>query len=526
MPFRRYAKALTSKRNIQFECWMDELRKQAADAIPEKQVLRTAKEVLTRCDPNQYLLSHATIVASVDSYTPKGAKTGRSLCERGSEIDVRFTDYRIKPESQELINNNGDCWERALLMSSYKSFVGAPNYLEHIQLPALSKGFIVDAIARDIGRSCYIDILVATDRRHNQLINDIISGKMQALSMGCISLFTVCTRCGNVASDDSQLCSHVMYDGKLSEWVDKEGQSHRLSELIGHVTIPNSNQFIEASWVHNPAFRGAVRRNLLNADQIAGTPGFAAQMDDALEVSDFRNGTMDFSVPSRAASTRIAVDPPADDDPSDDAPSDDAPSDDSDSSDLDFDSPDGTSGLADAGGDDKKAEPSSKDKIHGLADKVKEQILEMVVKDLGEELKPQPDEVGTASPPSADLNNTILTSSDFEARLRVSFKDHPKLVQWAITVNKALKSPQRTRVYSRLTARDLIVFSWINDCVNRKNMPHELYQISMDVGSISKYPSQKSFVAACSMRLKRPVGLEEKNFFLAKGRVAALSNHS
>ena len=516
---------------------MDELRKQAADAIPEKQIIRTAKEVLTRCDPKQYLLSHATIVASVDTYAPRGVKTGRGFCERGSEIDVRFSDFRVKPESQELINNNGDSWERSLLMSSYKTFVGAPNYLEHIQLPALSKGFIVDAIARDIGRSCYIDILVATDRRHNQLINDIISGNMQALSMGCISLFTVCSRCGNVAADDSQLCSHIMYDGKLSVWVDNDGQEHRLSELIGHVTVPNSNQFIEASWVHNPAFRGAVRRNLLNADEITGSSSFAAQLEDVSAVADFRNGTMEFSVPSRAASVRKAADPPVDD--ADEAPADegadtdtgsglsDLSSDSGSDSSLDFDSDDGASGIDDGPSDDGPSDDSKdppKDTIHGLADKIKQQVLEMVVKDLGEELKPKPDDVGTASPPSADLNDTILSSANFDARLRVYFKAHPKLMRWASGVYRGLRSGKKRAVYARLSARDLIVFSWINDVVNRKDKSPELYKISMDVGSIKKYPSRNSFVAACSMRLSRPLNPEEKQFFLAKGRIASLSS--
>src|SRR5690606_12111294 len=140
---KRYANALTADRNIHFDKWMEELRTQASDAIPEKRIIKTAKEVLTRCDPKQYLLSHATIVASVDTYSPKNSSMGRGFDERGMEIETRFADFRIKPECSDIINNNGDAWERSLLMSSYKTFVGAPNYLEHIQLPALSKGFIV-----------------------------------------------------------------------------------------------------------------------------------------------------------------------------------------------------------------------------------------------------------------------------------------------------------------------------------------------------------------------------------------------
>jgi len=56
---------------------------------------------------------------------------------------------------------------------------------EHIQITELSKGRIIDAVARDVGNSIYVDILIATDRKHTDLIRDIKSGKMGTLSMGC-----------------------------------------------------------------------------------------------------------------------------------------------------------------------------------------------------------------------------------------------------------------------------------------------------------------------------------------------------
>lgn len=522
MAFKRYARALTSKRDIQFEYWMDELRKNAADVVPEKQVIRTAKQVLTRCDPKQFLLSHATIVASVDTFSPKNSATGRSVCEKGSEIEVRFTDYRIKPECQSLINNNGDAWSRPLLMSTYKTFVGAPNYLEHIQLPALSKGFIVDAIARDVGNSCYIDILVATDRKHAKLVSDILSGKINSLSMGCISLFTVCTRCGNVAADDSTLCSHVMYDGKGSNFIEEDGQEYRLAELIGHVTVPDSNQFIEASWVHNPAFRGAVRRSFLNEDEIVGNLGFATRLSESSELAEMRTGGMEFSVPSRSASTKSRValgdDPPlgdAKDDAPGDAPAgDDAPSggDDEDVSDseLSFDAD------SDTTLDDKPA--SSKDKIQGLADKIKEQVLQLVVDDLSDELKPTAEEVGTAAPPpDMDLNDTLLA---FDSQLQKKFAGHIKLIRWASSVNRDLR---RTRSYRKYSSRDLVLFSWIEDVVRGKAHDPSFYAVAMDVGALDAYPSQNSFLANCSIKLNRPMSAKIEKFFLDKGRIASLS---
>src|ERR1700675_2593851 len=84
---------------------MDELRQQHEGAVSKDYAGRIAKDVLRKCDPKQYLLSHATIVASVDTYAPKGAVTGKRM-ERGVQVDVRYPDFRVKPACQEIINNN------------------------------------------------------------------------------------------------------------------------------------------------------------------------------------------------------------------------------------------------------------------------------------------------------------------------------------------------------------------------------------------------------------------------------------
>jgi len=131
MSMRRYAKAIVERRNIAFDEWMEEIRSQNEGAVPKDFIHRTAKTILRKCDPKQFLLSHATIVASVDTYAPKGVKTGR-LMNRGCQIDVRWPEFRIRPECHPIINNNGDAWERSLLLSSYRTFIGAHNYLEHI----------------------------------------------------------------------------------------------------------------------------------------------------------------------------------------------------------------------------------------------------------------------------------------------------------------------------------------------------------------------------------------------------------
>lgn len=185
MAFRKVAKALLTTKKFEIDKWMEEIRRPYA-GIEEKTEhgRRFAKTLIRKCNPKQYLLSHATIVASVDTYEPKSVKLGKQL-NQGIEIDVKFGDYKVKPECHEIINNNHDFWSRPLLLSSYRTFVGAQNFVEHIQLAELSKGFIADAVARDLGNTVYIDILVATEKRHQKLIQDILSGEMSSLSMGC-----------------------------------------------------------------------------------------------------------------------------------------------------------------------------------------------------------------------------------------------------------------------------------------------------------------------------------------------------
>jgi len=101
---------------------------------------------------------------------------------------------------------------------------------EHVQVEELSKGRIIDAAARDIGRSVYVDILVATDRKHTQLVTDIESGKMGTLSMGCTTQTTQCTKCGNVAVDDTDTCDCIRYH-KLDTFYDSQGQRRVIAEL-------------------------------------------------------------------------------------------------------------------------------------------------------------------------------------------------------------------------------------------------------------------------------------------------------
>jgi hypothetical protein len=521
MSRRHYASAIVSNPGIQFDYWMESLRNQHEGAVPKDHIHRIAKTVLRQCDPNQYLLSHATIVASVDCYAPKAVKTGRSL-NRGVQIDVRWPDFRIKPDCFDIINNNGDAWERSQLLSTYRTFIGAHNYLEHIQLPELSKGFIVDAIARDLGKTCYIDILVATDRKHKQLIADILSGAISGLSMGCISLFTVCTRCGNVASDDAQLCPCVLYDGKGNKFIDDDGTTEvPIAELIGHVSVPNSNQFIEASWVRNPAFRGAVRRNILNPDQEL----VAAKLSEAKIVYELRKDAPEMDGIKKAASIRTLPVRKAQglEDQFDAMMAQDGNSDDQEPGGQEP----GGQGQQDTQKDQGPADTAPpKGAIDSLIEKAQEQLLETLVKNLGEKLAPKPEDVGSVSPDGAIApNDNLIRGSEFDRLLNEKFPGQIRLIRWASKAWRIVHSGTSAIRRARLTPKDLVVLSWIEDRIHGRTYADNLYKVAMQVGPLNNFPSEMSYFASCKVYVGHDLTESERRFFAHKGRIASVANN-
>ncbi|MDP2726717.1 MAG: hypothetical protein Q8P59_04165, partial [Dehalococcoidia bacterium] len=214
---------------------------------PHSLTTKTAARLIEGYSPDEYLFSHNTIIASVD-------------------VDAD-QDFMITPETLPFINDNVDAWERGVLANDWRTFIGAENYLEHVQISSLSKGKVVDAALRDVGESLYVDILVATSKVHDRLITRIQTGDLNAMSMGCVCDYTICSKCGNKAVDEVELCSCIRY-GKGNSFLGSDGHQRKAAELCGHRDDPGSVRFIEASWVDNPAFRGAVTRNLLTLAEL------------------------------------------------------------------------------------------------------------------------------------------------------------------------------------------------------------------------------------------------------------------
>ena len=242
--------------------------------------VKVAKTVIAKYDPGKWLLSHSTIMASVDTELANSKE--------------KKSDYYIRPEHSVYVNNNGDAWERELLRGTYKTFLGADNYIEHIQIESLSKGKVIDAALREviIGKdqdgkditTLYVDLLIATSREHTDLIEKIKGGSFSTLSMGCLISFSRCSQCGNVAADETKLCHHIKYY-KNNYFYDDKGIRRIVAELCGDKSDLTSCKFVDASWVAKPAFEGAVLRNIIEPTEdvsekltkYIGMPSFEAQ---------------------------------------------------------------------------------------------------------------------------------------------------------------------------------------------------------------------------------------------------------
>ena len=189
----KYAKATIVDPHVTGSGWAKiRTAAKASAGVKENLVARASEFFGKPFDPKDYLLTHCTIVASVDVYSPPEMKLGKVLVN-GFRVYRKYPNFRVKVGCDKYINNNLDFWPREVLLKSYKTFIGGHNFVEHVQVEDLSKGRIIDAVARDLGDTVYVDILIATDRKHTDLVAAIESGKMGTLSMGCFLPGTLVT---------------------------------------------------------------------------------------------------------------------------------------------------------------------------------------------------------------------------------------------------------------------------------------------------------------------------------------------
>ena len=498
----KYANSSVIKPSICGEEW-EGIRQAALSPVHDFRQ-KTAKVILQEYDPKSFLLTHCTIIASVDTVAVN-QPLGTQMVD-GFQINRKFADYYITPESAKYINNNNDCWERKLLLSCFKTFIGAENYVEHIQIPELSKGKILDAAARNIGDSLYVDILIATNRRHTPLIEAITSGKISTLSMGCSVEYTTCTKCGNVAEDETHLCPHIRYF-KGNEFVDEFGNKRKIAELCGHVsTEPGSVKFIEASWVANPAFTGAVLRSILNPDEI---PGLGEKIQVAF--SQPARGASDSPLSKAARSNAVW------------------------GNDFNFNlfaqdeqSQQGQGGSQEAPAKETPAEDPLHKAVMDLADQLREKAVAQVREEMGKDETSRL--LGTPENQNDNLIKSALRFPEWQriGRVVVGMTRNPKAIKAILAGLIIHKSGGWTAVKrGSFTGREVLAISRVLDKLTKKSsMAGEarIYQTVIAVGGCSPYPDVETYLTACRQVLGRSLTGSESGALLEKGRLFSLGS--
>ena len=469
----KYAYAMAKPIRFQDGAW-DNVRVAAKQERKDRSLVGQAEKILGGAfDPSQWLLTHATIVASVLTEDVPGARVGAST-ENGKKIVRKTTSYRVQPDSDPLINNNLDCWAKPVLLKSYKTFVGGFSFVEHVQIEELSKGWIFDAVAREIeGGNIYVDILVANDLKHVELIKDIQSGKMSTLSMGCSIEGSTCTKCGNWAADDTEFCTCVKYE-KGNTFYDNKGQKHRVAELCGDESLEPTGgvKFLEGSWVETPAFGGAVARNIVTLERSSKSKKSAYQIHTALEAHP-DNGIYGMQ---KAASLRGAASS-------------------EDEYDLSLEAPAETpaEAPAEAPVEEPAAEPKpspNKTPFEDLEEELAKDLIEKVRRRVRDQMGQSS---GAESPSSTSLNDTIVKQA----------RSNREAHAIRVAASRFYQASLRTIVATSLKDVDLV------DRVATLNnelgiiVPQNVYRAGLRIGTISKYESAKDFAGACSSALGR-----------------------
>jgi len=466
MAFMKYARGKLVHPSFEVGAW-DKVRVGSLKGRVSDNLIEQASEIFQKpFDTKNYLLSHVSIVASVDTMEVPTKKVG-SFVENGQKINRKYPNFRVTPETQPWINNNNDGWSREVLMSSYRTFIGAQNFQEHVQLEEHSKGRIIDAAARDIGPSVYIDILVATDRKHRELVSAIQNGTMSTLSMGCSIDFSQCTKCGHVAADETEMCGHIKYE-KGNIFYDESGNRQKVAELCGHESHGDTAgvTFIEGSWVATPAFTGAVLRNILNPDNFNNETLKQAQMILSRPPEPWGDGFVNVKTGSHYSNDRV-------------------------SGDFDFDE----------GGGDEEAPPKEKETspFKEMEESVYKDVLDRVQKRLKKDINK--DEIDNALTPE----NSTASPND-------------TLIKQASMYRSALHALIKT---SNSDAEFINKLSQYNGEVGI-SIPVEIYRASLTLGSQDKHESLDQFLKSCRNVLGRRPSVSEQKTLIRLAKLLTL----
>jgi hypothetical protein len=301
---------------------------------------------------------------------------------------------------------------------------------------------------------------------------------------------------------------------KGNEWFDELGNRRRVAELCGHITAePGSVKFIEASWVANPAFTGAVLRSILTPEEIAG-------LGQRVQVAFSEPArTHDPTMLQRAAST-VAAYTARDRELAREASAFLTPARARTAFDDGFGQGEGAPAEAKP---EEKPDPLKKI-VDDLVGTIHEKVVERVRGEIGQ------DDASRLHDTRENTNDSLIKSAMKDYAWREIAKVVASSTQSLVLTRRILaglilykQGGWRSVVASnQLTGREILAVSRFVDSFSRRGFiagEGRLYRTVLAVGGMAKHRSEQRFLVACKQHIGRDLTEVEVKTLIQKGRL-------
>lgn len=156
------------------------------------------------------------------------------------------------------VNQNFDAWPSSELKKAYRTFVGRPVFVNHVnEDPSRTRGIIRSSRWVSKGDDKYIELLIEVDpHAFPKLASVIEKGWLDGVSMGCTSEFSVCSVCGHHSYSLTDMCPHVA--SMKGSTLNVDGEDQLIYEECHGLS------FYEISFVFDPADETALFQGVLH----------------------------------------------------------------------------------------------------------------------------------------------------------------------------------------------------------------------------------------------------------------------
>ena len=194
---------------------------------------------------------------------------GKSRTIKGFRMKPGFI-YTVVRAISARINQNYDGWPADELRKSHHTFIGKPVFVNHENYdPQLARGVVVASRFVENGNDQYVEVIQEIDaKRFPKLAHEIRTGGLDSVSMGAEAAFTICSYCKHRATDESDMCDHVMFHKgeKLRKFNRRTG---KVDDILVYESC-HKLSFFELCYVFDPADETAVASRVLVASTKQG----------------------------------------------------------------------------------------------------------------------------------------------------------------------------------------------------------------------------------------------------------------